>query len=565
MFKQSVGSALKATSPAPSAKYSFQKLRDHLPSEKKDIADDLDAVRQDIETEGAIAAAERLLRLDEYAMSLPPESLAGLVDSNAALEELEESISARYLYPWLVAARNLLALLPLLFTWWSLSRATTAYQTEVHLHPNLVYQPFLMLWENGFGQGMWPTFSFVAGADAILFILIIGVTAVVHWLERKAQTRARQIVASMDQSVMQLVAALGQSRLAFSGNPSDWAAAVHRVIEAAMKLTSKQAAENQAATRAAVAAAQAAADTAKASRTGIEDIAEQTRDYIRQVKGEFAETVDQFRAADKAFFAQLKQETEERLTVAFADTTKQMSDEFKRVALASLEAVERAQDAIVQVRQESKDAIMQVGQELQNATAQVNAENRQFLADTNRESLATLAAASEKADRISEGLRSSAESLQEAIKQHKDGAEALVESMAKIGEVTQRFGDNMQTFTSTTATMDTHVQEVAQAHERFTQRVETMATALASAADETKAATVGMQATTAQMTDALSQVTAMSGEVTRANQQWAQTQADLPHIAQAMHDAANNLRNLRVTVDMSQVPLVGRMFRRKAA
>jgi len=223
MFKQSVGSALKATSPAPSAKYSFQKLRDHLPSEKKDIADDLDAVRQDIETEGAIAAAERLLRLDEYAMSLPPESLAGLVDSNAALEELEESISARYLYPWLVAARNLLALLPLLFTWWSLSRATTAYQTEVHLHPNLVYQPFLMLWENGFGQGMWPTFSFVAGADAILFILIIGVTAVVHWLERKAQTRARQIVASMDQSVMQLVAALGQSRLAFSGNPSDWA------------------------------------------------------------------------------------------------------------------------------------------------------------------------------------------------------------------------------------------------------------------------------------------------------------------------------------------------------
>lgn len=564
MYTNVTNSTPGPTKSASRAKYAFQNLRDHLPPEKKDIADNLDTVSHSLEAYGASAAATRLLCLDDYATTLPPESLPGLVDSKAALEELEDAAANRYHYLRWTATRNILALVPLLITWWSLSAATSAYESEVRQHPNMVYQPFLILWEHGFDGRIGLTFSAVAGLDTILFVFLIIGTLIIHLFENAGQREARQLVSRIDQSVTQLVAALGQSHVAFSSNPGDWADAVQQVISAAMQETQRLAQTGQSVIQAASATTQAATDAVKASRTGIDQIAEQTREYIAQVKSEFAETIKQLHDDDQTFLAQLQHETNERLAFAFEEASKQMreqfvsitqqvTDEINAVTVASGEAIARAQEAIAQVRQESLDALRQT-----------NAENRQFLADANRERLATQADAADKIDRIAERLRMSAESLQVAIEQHKDGAAALVDSMAKIGNVTQRFGDNMQAFSSTATTMDAHVQEIAQAHERFTQRIGTMETALTSAASATKAATAEMQATTEKMTNALSQATAMSDGVTRASQEWAQAQASLPSVTQAMRDAADNLRNLRTIVNI-QVPLVGRWFGKKAS
>lgn len=526
--------------------YSFKKLRDHLPVEQKNIADDLDVVRCALEVYGASAAAARLRQLDDYATTLPPESLPGLIDSTATLDELDAAAADKYKYPWLVAARNVLALFPLLFTWWSLSRATNAYQAEVHAHPNLVYQPFLILWENGFGQQLWPSFSFVAGADALLFIFIIIITAGIHGLERWAQKNAQQIVARMDQSVTQLVAVLSLSRVTFSGNPSDWAAAVQRVIAKAMDDIRQLAQAGQAVTQTASSAAQAAAAAAATSRAGIEQIADTTRTYVEQVKSEFAETVRQLHDEDKAFLVGLQHEANERLIFAHEEASKQMREQFNEIARQMAERFDVISREIMDETQASREAIRQMREESRDALAHINVENRQFLADANRESLATLTRAAEQADGITERLRESVAALQPVIEQHKDGAEVLVDAVGKIGDVTQRFGDNMQTFTSTAGLMDAHVQEIVQTHERFTQRVETMVTTLTSVASETKAATADIQSTTAQMRDALDLATIVGGDVKQASQLWSQAQASLPNITRAMEEAADNLRNQRV-------------------
>lgn len=81
--------------------------------------------------------------------------------------------------------RNVLILVPIFFTWFSLSQASIAYLTTINKNPSLVEVPFLLQWENGFYGNLpnfvgWsPTFSHVAFLDAILIAVIIILTFIV--------------------------------------------------------------------------------------------------------------------------------------------------------------------------------------------------------------------------------------------------------------------------------------------------------------------------------------------------------------------------------------------------
>ncbi len=61
--------------------------------------------------------------------------------------------------------RNILVLVPILLTWFALAEASKAYNRYLAISPDEVRQPFLLLWERGFGgqaSAFAPSFSTVA-------------------------------------------------------------------------------------------------------------------------------------------------------------------------------------------------------------------------------------------------------------------------------------------------------------------------------------------------------------------------------------------------------------------
>jgi len=79
--------------------------------------------------------------------------------------------------------RNVLVLVPILLTWAALAEATKSYANFLENHPEKSNQPFLLLWQQGFGgeaNFFAPTFSSVAILDAIIILIIIALTFYAH-------------------------------------------------------------------------------------------------------------------------------------------------------------------------------------------------------------------------------------------------------------------------------------------------------------------------------------------------------------------------------------------------
>lgn len=86
-------------------------------------------------------------------------------------------------------ARNVLILFPVFLTWLGLFFAAVNYQAAVGQRPNLEYTSFLLLWQRNFdGLGNLPSIPFgdIALADAVLLLIIVGLTFMVHrWRDFK--------------------------------------------------------------------------------------------------------------------------------------------------------------------------------------------------------------------------------------------------------------------------------------------------------------------------------------------------------------------------------------------
>lgn len=89
--------------------------------------------------------------------------------------------------------RNVLVLVPILLTWFALAEASKAYDRYLARDPEKVREPFLLLWQRGFGgeaSPLAPTFSMVAIVDAVIIAAIIGLTYYAHG---RRETRDDQI------------------------------------------------------------------------------------------------------------------------------------------------------------------------------------------------------------------------------------------------------------------------------------------------------------------------------------------------------------------------------------
>src|SRR5579859_8088010 len=124
------------------------------------LAAKLKSAQDTMKAAGADHAEMRLQMAAQHVDELPFDALYRLIDPDRAIDELEQAQSRRARL--LSLLRNLFALAPLLLTWGSLGLATIAYANYLNIHAHdqqITAQPFLKLWQDGFGGSTPLNFS----------------------------------------------------------------------------------------------------------------------------------------------------------------------------------------------------------------------------------------------------------------------------------------------------------------------------------------------------------------------------------------------------------------------
>jgi hypothetical protein len=131
--------------------------------------------------------------------------------------------------------RNVLVLVPILLTWFALAEASRAYDRFLALNPDEVRQPFLLLWERGFGgqaNPIAPSFSTVALIDAVLIAFIIVLTLYSHGRrearEEKIDQSAERFQTDLDNVLAEAAVVLAVDR---GSRPALLARGVERLVD----------------------------------------------------------------------------------------------------------------------------------------------------------------------------------------------------------------------------------------------------------------------------------------------------------------------------------------------
>ena len=106
------------------------------------------------------------------------EGYIGAIDARG-LAELLAGAHSRF-WAVLEVLRNVLVFAPIAVTWFGLSLAAGAYADMLAARPDLVSQPFLLLWEQGFGGRLLFNFGTLALIDASLIGILILLSFTLH-------------------------------------------------------------------------------------------------------------------------------------------------------------------------------------------------------------------------------------------------------------------------------------------------------------------------------------------------------------------------------------------------
>jgi hypothetical protein len=232
-------------------------------------------------------------------------------------------LSVRYAH----LLRNVMALAPLIFTWWVLGMAAQHYNSYLHANPKEVSEPFLLLWQQGFGAGFW-TFKQVTFIDFCLLAAVILLTVWVHWAEGKADRSAESVYEAVDS----LEAVLAHDSITMPLTAEDWA-----------KTASKLLSETVQQTRELNAASERAIKEASDRLAGIQD---SSQEFVREFKDAVLETLTSV-AEQNEHFIKNTGETNQRLLQALVEQQMQplldqvqgMLDQFKTQQVAYTAAV----------------------------------------------------------------------------------------------------------------------------------------------------------------------------------------------------------------------------------
>lgn len=173
-----------------------------------------------------VKKSDALANINANWRSYTPFEMSMLLD----LGEVRQAVEARIMRFASIcdSARNMLIIVPIIVTWFSLALAGTAYEQNLSLpHPNT--KPFLQQWQEGFaplpkvhlllwdisltrGNEHWFTFANFALTDAIVLAIILAFTVIGQSLEIWAYIRGTRITSILERFMYNLNAnALFQS------------------------------------------------------------------------------------------------------------------------------------------------------------------------------------------------------------------------------------------------------------------------------------------------------------------------------------------------------------------
>ena len=128
--------------------------------------------------------------------------------------------------------RNVAALAPLIFTWIMLGLAARQYESDLKNDPKAISEPFLLLWQQGFGSG-FRTFEQVTIIDFMLLALVVVLTFWVHWAEGQADRSADSVYAAVDS----LKAVLAHDSIDTPLTAKDWARTATKLLSDTVQQT----------------------------------------------------------------------------------------------------------------------------------------------------------------------------------------------------------------------------------------------------------------------------------------------------------------------------------------
>jgi uncharacterized phage infection (PIP) family protein YhgE len=157
---------------------------------------------------GAKNGARRLEEVVQHFQYYTVEGAAQYIRKDEIIDELESQ--PHKVLSLMRAGRNVLGIGPIIITWIALFVAATSYASDLVATPGDVYQPFLLLWQEGFHGRSLPFSDAALGDFLFLFLLILLIIAVpiVEWGHLK---RLHTLLEPFTEVINDLLAELGKS------------------------------------------------------------------------------------------------------------------------------------------------------------------------------------------------------------------------------------------------------------------------------------------------------------------------------------------------------------------
>jgi hypothetical protein len=201
-----------------------------------------------------VAALDAWADLDLMAHFARPESIAEPVDTDRG-ERLDSVLD------WVLGA---LVFLPLLFTWFGLWQASSAYGALTGDDPEAAGRPFLQLWQSGFDGHLSGAYRFghVAVGGCLALVMLFVLTAVHGYRRTGAERREGQARGRARAALARLVPVLTRAQLSLNehrfASPQRFAAELNSAAGRLQRMHSKAIATQEALSRAAELVSEAA-------------------------------------------------------------------------------------------------------------------------------------------------------------------------------------------------------------------------------------------------------------------------------------------------------------------
>jgi hypothetical protein len=176
-----------------------------------DIAQQLDELALQVEPYD-VGAAIRMRSLGEAVETgNDADAWAGVdvlrfIDPQEISHRVEQRFSSDGFVAGIELLRNALVFMPIVVTWFGISRAVASYYELLRVRPELEQRPFLYLWQGGFeGRLSWLPLStlglIVGGLLLVVFILTVVMLARTLVLNRSAERNSANLEAQLTHTV----------------------------------------------------------------------------------------------------------------------------------------------------------------------------------------------------------------------------------------------------------------------------------------------------------------------------------------------------------------------------